>query len=513
METLEDELYKESLAYYEDIKEQFIAAQMGIQDNIEKWYRRLADNNGISYAAARQFLKKEELEEFKWSLDQYIQKGRENAISEKWVKELENASAKYHISYYEAMKVHIQQHAELLFTEFETGMADFLKRVFEDQFYKTAFEVAKGTGVGVSLVALDVRKIDTVIKTPWAQDGRVFSDRIWQNKEKLVRELHTELVQNIIRGEAPQKAINSLAKKMNVSKAQAGTLVMTESAAASAQARKKCFSELDVDRYQFDAALDGRTCETCGSMDGKVFKMSEYEIGITANPLHPNCRCCTVPYFAEWYGLDRKRVARDPLTGKEYKVPADMTYQEWMDKYHDGGILEETTDKWSREAKEELLMDEKALSVRKKETAVVYGPDGKFLFQKRGGENDIRFSVADYQKLKGTVITHNHPSGGSFSNRDILFLKTSKAAELRVITERCIYYMRRPLKWSPNIDSIAKIKVEREKIRIGVRKKYQELFLSGKISKAERYQLSSEEEIRIFAERFGIEYGKEPFGD
>lgn len=330
---MEDEQYKASLAYYEDIKEQFVVARMGIQDHIEKWYRRLADNNGISYAAARQFLKKGELEEFKWSLDQYIQKGRENAVSEKWVKELENASAKYHISYYEAMKVHIQQHAELLFSEFETGMEGFLKRVFEDQFYKTAFEVAKGTGMGVSLAALDARKIDTVIKTPWAQDGRVFSERIWQNKEKLVRELHTELVQNIIRGEAPQKAINSLAKRMNVSKAQAGTLIMTESAAASAQARKKCFSELDVDRYQFDAALDGKTCETCGSMDGKIFKMSEYEIGITANPLHPNCRCCTVPYFDEWFGLDRKRVARDPITGKEYKVPADMTYREWSDKF------------------------------------------------------------------------------------------------------------------------------------------------------------------------------------
>lgn len=332
-EALEDEQYRESLAYYEDIKEQFKIAQMGIQDNIEKWYRRLADNNGVSYTEAKKLLKKGELEEFKWTLDQYIQKGRENAVSEKWVKELENASARYHISYYEAMKIQIQHHAELLYGEFEKGMADFIGGVFKDQFYKTAFEISKGTGIGISLAAIDEKKINAVIKSPWAQDGKVFSDRIWNNKEKLVRKLHTELVQNIIRGESPQKAISSLAKKMNVSKAQAGTLIMTEAAAASAVARKKCFSELDVDRYQFDATLDGKTCDICGALDGKVFKMSEYEIGITANPLHPNCRCCTVPYFDEWYGLDRKRVARDPLTGKEYKVPADMTYQEWKDKF------------------------------------------------------------------------------------------------------------------------------------------------------------------------------------
>ncbi len=403
METLEDEQYKESLAYYEDIKEQFMAARMGIQDHIERWYRRLADNNGISYAAARQFLKRGELEEFKWSLDQYIQKGRENAVSPKWLKELENASAKYHISYYEAMKVHIQQHAELLFTEFETGMEGFLERVFEDQFYKTAFEVEKGIGVGVSLAALDARKIDTVIKTPWAQDGKVFSDRIWQNKEKLVRELHTELVQNIIRGEAPQKAINSLAKRMNVSKAQAGTLIMTESAAVSAQARKKCFSELDVDRYQIVAALDGKTCEICGSMDGKVFKMSEYEVGVTANPFHPNCRCCTAPYFDNWYGLDRKRVAVNPATGKEYKVPADMTYQEWFDKY----IKDDPKEILAIKKMRNKSADEKQFGDYKKLLGKdISGTLDSFQNMKYTDEERWRFAKLDYSRRNRLV---NHP--------------------------------------------------------------------------------------------------------
>ncbi len=335
MEALEDEQYQESIEYFEDIKEQFKRAQRSIQDDIEKWYYRLTENNEISYAEAKKLLKKSELEEFQWTLEQYIQKGKENAVSGEWITELENASAKYHISYLEAMKVQIQQHAELLYSEFEKGVTDFLKEIFKDQFYKTAFEVAKGIGVGYSLAVIDTRKIDTILQKPWAQDGKAFSDRIWQNKEKLVRELHTELTQNIIRGASPQKAINNLAKKMSVSRSQAGNLIMTESAAISAKARKDCFEELDIERYQFDATLDGKTCEVCGSMDGKVFKMSEYEIGVTADPIHPRCRCCTVPYYDDWkeLGINPKRVARDPLTGKEYKVPADMTYQEWREKY------------------------------------------------------------------------------------------------------------------------------------------------------------------------------------
>ena len=76
MMELEEEQYQKSAEYFEDIREQFKIAQLSIQADIEKWYYRLADNNGISYAAAKKLLKKGELEEFKWTLEQNIQKGR-----------------------------------------------------------------------------------------------------------------------------------------------------------------------------------------------------------------------------------------------------------------------------------------------------------------------------------------------------------------------------------------------------------------------------------------------------
>lgn len=511
MMELEDEQYQKSTEFFEDIMEQFKRAQLNIQADIEKWYYRLADNNEISYAAAKKLLKKSELEEFKWTLEQYIQKGRENAVSGEWIKELENASARYHINYLETLKIQLQQHAELLYAEYESRTTEFLGKVFKEQFYRTAYEIAKGTGVGTNLAVIDTRKIDAVLKRPWAQDGKAFSGRIWQNKERLVNELHRELTQNIIRGESPQKTINNLAKKMNVSKRQAGTLIMTEEAAIASVASKECFKELDVEKYKIIATLDGMTCDICGSMDGKVFKMSEYKSGITAHPFHPNCRCCTAPCFDNWYGLDRKRVARDPVTGKEYKVPADMTYQEWMDKYQNGGILEETTDEWEEEAKKELLMDEKALSARKKETAVVYGPDGEFLFQKRGGESEVLFSWSEIKRLEGNTISHNHPSGASFSARDIATLHDSKAAEIRAATEDGVYFMRAPQSWPKEINNADKIVRVIKDISADVRKKYQILYDTGQVSKVERHQKAIHEINTIFAERYGLDYGKEEY--
>lgn len=512
MEALEEDQYQKSRAYYEDVKEQFDKAASRIQADIERWYFRLADNNEISYSKAKKLLKKGELEEFQWTVEEYIRKGEENAVNEQWIKELENASARYHINYLESIKLQLQQHAEVLFSEFEKGMTQFLKDTFSEQFYRTAFEISKGIGVGIHLAQIHTAAIDLLIKKPWAQDGKAFSDRIWENKEKLIRELHTELTQNVIRGESPRKAIGSLAKKMDVSKSQAGRLIMTESAAISSEARKECFDDLDVERYQFVGTLDGKTCEVCGSMDGKVFQMPDYEIGVTANPIHPNCRCCTAPYYDDWeeFGIKPERIARDPLTGKTYKVPYNMDYQEWKNQFA-RGTLEETTDKWSKEAKKELLLDEHALSVRKKEIAVIYDSDGKFLFQKRGSASEITFNWSEWKRLKGSIISHNHPSGSSFSRQDILTLFKSKAVEIRVATESGTYYMRAPQKWPEEINTSEKIAKEIEKISVESRGKYQQLYKSGKISKVDRYHQSIHEINSLFAERYGLDYGKEEF--
>lgn len=333
MAALEDEQHQRGAAYYKDLQKQFRLASNDMQMDIERWYQRLADNNDISYAGAKKLLKKGELEEFHWTVEQYIKAGEENAVDRRWMKELENASARHHISYLDAMKMQAQQHAELLSTIYEGGVTDFLHKTYDGQYYRTAYEIAKGTGVGSNLAKLDTRKIDAMLRKPWAQDGANFSDRIWTNKAKLVNNLHTELTQNIIRGASPQKAIDNIAKTMGVNRNQAGRLIMTESAAISSAAQKDCLKELGVERYEILATLDSHTSEICRYMDGKVFDMKEYEVGVTAPPFHPNCRSTTVPYFEDEFTAGEQRAARNEATGKTYYMPADMKYGEWEERY------------------------------------------------------------------------------------------------------------------------------------------------------------------------------------
>lgn len=82
-------------------------------------------------------------------------------------------------------------------------------------------------------------------------------------------------------------------------------------------------------------------------------------------------------------------------------------------------------------------------------------------------------------------------------------------SELRVSTPEGVYFIRKPKTWSKEINTSDKMKDVYEQIKKDLRPKYKELYNMGKINKKERYIMFKDEVNRVFAERFGIEYGFE----
>lgn len=336
-EQLEQAQNGQGAAAFAEIEKQYKEAQKQIEGQIARWYQRFADNNGITLVQARQYLKGAALKEFQWDVQDYIKYGQDNALMGGWMKELENASAKYHISKLEALKIQTQQSLEVMFSKQMGTVTGAMGDIFESGYYHTAYELQKGFNIGWDIAGLDQSQIEKVLSKPWAVDGKNFSERIWTNKEKLISELHGELTQNIMLGADPQKAIDSLAKKMNTSKQNAGRLIMTEEAYFSSAAQRDCFNELDVEQYEIVATLDSHTSDICRSLDGKHFPMKDFQAGVTAPPFHVYCRSTTVPYFDEDFGDIGERAARDEETGKTYYIPDDMNYEDWKQTFVDGG--------------------------------------------------------------------------------------------------------------------------------------------------------------------------------
>lgn len=337
---------------YLEIEKQYKAAQNELEAQLARWYQRFADSNGISLAQAKQWLKGQDLAEFKWDVKEYIKYGKENAINGAWMQELENASSKFHISRLEALQIQTQNSLETMFAQQMGTMKKALSDVYASGYYHTAYAVQQGFGLGWDIAGLDQAQIEKVLSKPWAVDGYNFSTRIWNSKTKLIGEVHNELSKNLLTGADPQKAIDSLAKKMGTSKSNAGRLVMTEQAYFSSAAQKDCFNDLDVEEYEIVATLDSHTSDICRSLDGKVFKLSDYKPGVTAPPFHVYCRSTTAPHFKDNFDAG-ERAARG-ADGKTYYVPDDVTYFEWKKAFVDGdksGFAEVQKNHFSRTEK------------------------------------------------------------------------------------------------------------------------------------------------------------------
>lgn len=205
---------------------------------------------------------------------------------------------------------------------------------------------------------------------------------------------------------------------------------------------------------------------------------------------------------------DRLQVARWDRQQAAKARGAAQRYEDTKDK---PPILSDTTDKWSREARRELLQSEKSISDREKETMEIYGSKGEYVMSKRGTSDSVRLSVLNYWKLKNAVVTHNHPSGGSFSFTDWRFIKEMPISELRVAVDEGSYYIRKPQKWPEEIKSLGEMETVFKEIRKSLQPKYAELYNKKRITKVERHKMLTNEINQVFAERYGIEYGFEPY--
>jgi SPP1 gp7 family putative phage head morphogenesis protein len=337
MELLNENLMQKADAVLPDIQKAYETAAENIQQQIEAFYQRYAGQEGISLAEAKRLLAPKERQRFGMTIEGYIKAAEQGTADPKWIRQLERTAARQRISRLEALRLQMRQQVELLEGWKDTAITRTLGEIFQECFYQTGYEIQRGLGVGAAFATLDTEQISRVLAKPWSPDGKNFSARIWgDDRAKLLHTLETAVTTGIITGDSPQRTIDKVRKAMGTSRAAAGRLVLTEGAAFAAMGRKECYERLGVKQFAFLATLDAKTCGVCADMDGQVFDLEDYQIGVTAPPLHPFDRCTTVPHFDDEFSAENMRAARDG-DGKTYYVPADMTYKKWKKTFVEDG--------------------------------------------------------------------------------------------------------------------------------------------------------------------------------
>lgn len=313
---------KEILSFYKELEKTFIQAKREIESVINDFYIRYADNNGVSYTKAQKLLEKQEIGELKDYIKQvYASMGTRDV-------NVINKSIKARITRYEALEKQIQSILDNLYDiQYKDGGINKLKEVYENSYYNTLYNIDIYNGFHKEFAQVNVRDIETLIKYPF--NGSNYSDRLWKQKDHMLTKLKENITTMLVQGKNPKTLSTDFAKIFKTKQFEAYRLLHTEGSFIIEQGTLAAYKEDGVEEYQILATLDTKTSDICREQDSKTYKVDDYITGSTAPPFHQFCRTTTVPYYGEDEG---ERAARDE-DGKTYKVPANMSYTQWYDRY------------------------------------------------------------------------------------------------------------------------------------------------------------------------------------
>ena len=137
--------------------------------------------------------------------------------------------------------------------------------------------------------------VNEALDERWGADDENWQERLANDVALWCAYILMDIKQALLKGKTLEEVLAKLDKRFATMEYVLTTLGLSESTAIGSMARRMIFKQLGISKYQFYTKADERTCEVCGSMHGLIFPISAYEIGVTASPLHPRCRCWEVP--------------------------------------------------------------------------------------------------------------------------------------------------------------------------------------------------------------------------
>lgn len=146
---------------------------------------------------------------------------------------------------------------------------------------------------GVDVVLPNKKAMEKMMRDPWR--GSDFSSRLWENTKKLSSVLNDTLRHGIQQGKNITEIAVELDAKMQQGFNVAHRLVRTETMHTLNTSSLEGYKASGVEKVQFWAAEDERTCDLCGKLHGKVYSFDKAPV----LPLHPNCRCTYLPVLKD----------------------------------------------------------------------------------------------------------------------------------------------------------------------------------------------------------------------
>lgn len=442
-------------------------AVQNLNADIENIFANLQLKNGLDAAEAKRILN-QKIPNFVYKAMLKLLPKVQSKKVQNWLKARINAQAyKARITRAEALKESIYMQLKMLAdVELTKSEALYLDTI-EESYYKTAFDFQKGIGYGMYVAELSEKTMKGILANPWS--GGNYSNRVWKNTDYLAECLNEIVTSGLLSGKSWTKMSKAIQEKnlvktiqgeMDKGKFAAHRLIRTEVAYMHEQSSLLSMQDNGVEAVEILATLDKRTSQICQKKDGDIVPIDEIKIGVNHPPFHPHCRSTSIP-VVDMAGMGT-RIARDPDTGENYKVPASMKYGDWKKAFvgvklpHHQEIKISKKDTVNQYSVSRTLVNSKAyhdkfesLSFLRKVTREQLYIQSKTILEHRDGTEyedlvildaltgmeivsnrnssqslKTGISKSEYDKVlsnkNDVVLLHNHPGGGRPSIADIL---------------------------------------------------------------------------------------------
>ena len=312
---------KSALKVAKELQENYRNTMIEIEEKINAFYGRYADENGMSLRTAKQYLNKGELKNFKAYINKMLKMGNKENFNASEMQEFNRLYNKAKITRLEELQASIRGELDKLTADTDSSIKDMLLTSYEDTYYKSVFDTQSIFGMDKAFSSIDKRVIEQAVNTKW--NGANYSDNIWQNnKNTLTKMLNTELPRGLTLGYNPKKLAKQVSKRLDIDYNSTVRVIRTEYAKVQNDAALEGYKSAGLKQYQILAALDERTCDVCGEVfNGEIFNYDEAATGVNFPPFHPYCRCVTTAYFPE--------VEIDKMSDKQLDNIGFITYDEW----------------------------------------------------------------------------------------------------------------------------------------------------------------------------------------
>ncbi|MCD7812127.1 MAG: minor capsid protein [Ruminococcus sp.] len=435
-----DEAVKEIMFLYDETAWQ-------LETDINAMFQRYATDNKLTDAEASKLLSSSEYSRWRQSMDDYVKEAKGDSRT---LLELNTLSAKSRISRKEEMLSGIYRAMITLSQDTETKLTDLLGDLYQVNYYRNCYDVQSVFQVGFNVAKIDTGTLMRILRHPWS--GENYSETLWENTDKLAALAKREITLGFMAGSGIQKMAKEIDDVMQKGRYAAERVVRTESSYFSNQGRLDSYREMGLEEYTYL----GGGCDICMALNGQSFKISEAEAGTNLPPMHPNCKCTTIPKTS--IDLFKNRKGANPLKDnpkfeewkkkyvKEKGLSAKVGGVDGVPEHEEKKLLGQVDYNNTRLVKSKIKnYTEQIAGDNKKENAVCITKNGD-IYQCQGTAGAVYPDYDLKEELAEAFVTHNHPASEthfSFSDRDISMFMEYKLPELTGVDEKYIYRISR----------------------------------------------------------------------